>query len=202
MSRPIVSDAAERIYDRLVAYQPGDDQNGWLLLHLCEARARTQAKVQQTVRHDEAGSGWRRMHDPLRAPDWYLPRLRDLVGNDDEGLTGDRLRNSILTRPRARRCTFPALASAVLETLTPYATAQDVRVRERFGGSPYALLVITRPAHTPDPEATYRAARRHKPLFVVLTHIIDDSVLIGEATLTLGQVADTVTVGGAQPGQV
>jgi len=203
MPRPTVSAGGERIHERMAAYVAGDAvDGGWVLLHLCEARARASRKVQDAVRHDDRGSGRRRMHNPRRAPDWYLPRFRDLVGNDDEGLTGDALRTSIAERPRARRCTHPALQSAVLRTLAPGAAHADVRVVERYGGSPYGLGVLCRTAHVIDADASYRAARQHKPLFVKLTFLISNSPTWDEATRTWNQAALGATWDSATPEDV
>lgn len=189
--RPVVSEAAERLYEGMRSAQAGDADGGWILLHYCEARARMGRKVREAVRHDDRGSGRRRMHDPLRAPEWYLPRLRDLVGNDDQGLAGDALRVSILERPRARRCTLPALRSAVLRTLAPGATQADIRVIERYSGSRYGLAVLCRSAHVIDEDASFRAARQHKPLFMRLTFLVTDSPTWNESTATWDEVNQT-----------
>lgn len=173
--RPDVSEAAERVYDALEAYQEDDDLNGYPLLHFCEAMVRMASKAREALTHDDIGSGLRRLYDPQRAPEWFLPRLRWLVGNDDQGLTGQALRDSIEQRPHASRCTLPALRSAVLRTLAPGATDDDIRVFERDGGSPYRLTVMTPTALTLDPDQTYRAARAHKPLFVLLSCQVSDS---------------------------
>ena len=196
--RPVVSAAAERLYAGMSAFHEGDPEGGWVMLHTCEARARMSRKVQDAVRHDDRGSGRRRMHDPLRAAEWYLPRLRDLVGNDDQGLAGDELRLSILERPRAKRCTRPAMEATVKRGLTG---ARSVRIVER-SQSALSLTVITRPTETPDPAATVRAARSQKPLFVRLIHVLSDEPTWPEATKTWEQVDPAVTWENLQIGDV
>lgn len=169
-ARPTVSPAAERVYARLSAYADGDEQQGWLLLHLCEALARQRRNALELLGHDLEGSGRRRSNDPARAPEFYLPRLRDLYGNEDDGLTGDALRLAIERRPRARRSQPTTLLADILATLTtPDAT---VRITERTGvtQAAYAFRVRTFAAQTPDPARTRAAARQHKHLWVRLDY--------------------------------
>ena len=92
MPPPVVSQAAERIYESLVPYQK-DDAETWLLLHLCEATARTLQKPTDVLRHDETGSGWRRALDPARCPAWLLPWLAQWAGVENvTGLTEEQQR--------------------------------------------------------------------------------------------------------------
>jgi hypothetical protein len=189
MARPVISAAAERYYERLAAYQPGDADNGWLLLALCEAAATLRRPVDEVLRHDDIGSGLRRLHSPSRAPARGLLRLRDLAGVDDVGQDEARLRRDIAERPRARRCTRPALIADVLPTLTTGATEQDVRIFEGVGGDALHTIVLTRAEQTPDAAATLRAVKRHEVLYGLIEHTTDDAPTIGQWSRTLGNTS-------------
>lgn len=181
-TRPTVSDTAERIYDRLGAYHDGDADNGWLLLHLCEAAAITRREVDDLYRHDDTGSGWRRLLDPDRAPDWALPWLAQWVGLPDLPLTADQQRAVITSAPNYVAGTLASLRAAILPTLTG---SQYLGILERTdpddpGDKPYHLTIVTRTAETPSPDATVSAALTQKPVGLVLHHVVGDDVLIDE----------------------
>lgn len=185
--RPEVSAAAERLYARMAAYQDGDEQTGWKLLQLCEARARMNRRATELLRHDEHGSGVRRRHDPRRCPAVALPSLAARLGVDAAGLTEQQLRTAIEKRPRTTRCTPEAMLAAVLATLTPDAVEDDVRILENDGGA-YKLTLITQVDQTPHPAVTKAAALTQKPLFVRLTHIVTNSPRIDDWTLPIDDV--------------
>ena len=200
MIRPDVSPAAERAYAFLAAYHEDDERTGWTLLHLMEAIARTMQKVTDAVRHDELGSGARRMLSPSRSPEWRLPSLAEnYAGIEPRGETPAELRARIKDRPRFRRCTPEAMKEAVRPTLTG---TKAVRIFERVDGKRSRATLITRTGETPDPDATYRAALTEKRWGLKLAHLVTDEVLIGEATLTFGETDPAVTLGNAQPGDV
>lgn len=137
MARPEVSDAANRIYDSpaLRPYRQGDgDGNGWILLHLCEAAVRTVAKASEALRHDEIGSGWRRMLDPARCPSWALDWLSQFVGigSFPPDFTEQQKRDMIADVPRWRRGSVPMIRAAAQLHLTG---EKRVFFSQRHGGS-------------------------------------------------------------------
>ena len=180
MTAPVVSPAALRTYDALVAYQGGDEPGGFLLLHLCEASARTRAKPTEILRHDDTGSGWRRALDPVRCPAWLLPWLSQFVGCPSiDGLTGEQQRAAVRDAPGLQRGTVAAFTGAITASLIG---ARTVVVRERYDptnpgeDAPYHLTFITRTAETPDVAATTRAALTQKPSGLVLHVVVVDGV--------------------------
>ncbi|MEH3055486.1 MAG: hypothetical protein PGN13_16030 [Patulibacter minatonensis] len=130
MSRPTVSPCAERIYDRLDAYSGADapvalsdEANGWILLHLCEAYARTLAKPTELLRHDERGSGWRRAYDPDRAAVWLLAWIAQHTGGTvPVQITDEKLRALVRDAPHLRRGSLQALIAAGRSELTDPST--------------------------------------------------------------------------------
>jgi len=180
MPRPVVSPGAERRYTSLAAYQQGDEENGWWLLHLCQALAVMHDLLDRALRHDDTGSGQRRIHSPTRAPAEYLHRLRAIAGVWDTGQPDDVLREEIIERPRLRRCSEPALMSEVMPTLDPATTPEMVRLLEHYAGDAFRMMLLTPPSKTPDPAATLQAAKRHEPLYVYLEHLTPDDVTWGD----------------------
>lgn len=175
MARPVVSDAAERIYSRAPAYQKDEgDASGWVMLHLCEAAARTVARCTEALRHDDRGSGWRRMRDPNRCPSWALDWLRHHVGLDafPADYTEQQKRDLIRNSPRFRRGTEPAILAAAKLHLTG---EKRVYLFKRVGGSRhYRTAVFADDA--PDPQRVYEELKLQKPA----TFIWDHDVLGGD----------------------
>lgn len=189
MSRPVVSDAAERLYDRLRPYQPDDgDDNGWVLLHLCEALARMMVKANDATRHDDIGSGQRRMLSPSRAPEWELKHLLQYAGGRDfpPGLTVEQKRDLIADAPWMRRGTPDAIKGAI----KPYLTGgQTVEFYERDGGA-YKLTAITYTSETPDPDAAEAALRQQVPVGVILTYHVYPGWSIGAMEAAYPTIGD------------
>lgn len=175
MPPPVVSQAAERIYESLVPYQK-DDSETWLLLHLCEATARTLQKPTDVLRHDETGSGWRRALDPARCPAWLLPWLAQWAGVENvTGLTEEQQRTIVADAPGLRRGTLGALTAATKLHLTGTA---NVGILERDGGA-YRISILTQVDETPDPAATYNDILSQLPAGLVLNYVAADAWSIG-----------------------
>lgn len=173
MSRPVVSDAAERAYAALHPYHGTPEQeeaSGWLLLHFCEAAARTRAKTTEALVFDDAGSGQRRMLSVDRAPGYALEWLAQFTGlrQIPPGLTESQTRQLIRNAPGLRRGTLDAIAGAAGLFLTG---DRRVRVKER-DGSAWRMTVITYQSQTPNPAATEAAIRSQKPIGIVLTYLV------------------------------
>lgn len=156
MSRPVVSDAAERLYDRLVPYQnDGEGEgNGWLLLLLCEAAAGTIDKSTAVLRWDETGSGWRRALDPARAPVWLLPWLSQFTGSPSlDGLDEAQRRAVIADAPSFRRGTLAALLFAIRQH---HPEPARIEILERDNDDAYRISVFTYASQTTDEALTRR----------------------------------------------
>lgn len=191
MTRPAVSPAAERMYSQLRAFQGGDEDSGWMLLHVCEGFARMLAKCTDALRADDIGSGFRRMHDPDRAAAWALPYLAQKAGIGElpAGLTEQQQRDLIRSAPGLRRGTRAALIGAAQRYLTGN---KSVIVSERDGDA-YSLTVLTLTAETPDPSATEAAIRSQKPAGLILTYAVVSGATWASATGTWDAAAAGVT---------
>lgn len=191
MSRPTVSDSAERLYETLTAYAADDETNGWVLLHACEAAARMLANTNAVLRHDDIGSGLRRLHDPDRTPTFALAWLAQHAGVPEIGadLTEAQARQLIRDAPGMRRGTPAALRSAAQRYLTGNKT---VIMLERNGGA-YQLAIVTRTDETPDAGKVLAALLTQKPAGIILTYTAADSQVWDEVTTAWDDVDPGVT---------
>lgn len=171
MARPVVSDAAERVYASIPAYRKDEgDNSGWVMLHLCEAAVRTVQKATEALRHDEIGSGWRRMLDPDRCPAWALDWLRQHIGHDrfPPDFTEQQKRDMIRDAPRFRRGTEAMIRASAGLHLTGDKT---VFFFERHGGSrSYTTAVLA--AEAPDPDRVEAELAIQKPATFLWTHTV------------------------------
>jgi len=72
---------AEELYRDLAPLAKGDPEQGYALQRYCQALARPFEIVQTLVRDSDTGEvGWSILVDPNRAPDEFLPWLRQLAG--------------------------------------------------------------------------------------------------------------------------
>lgn len=188
--RPQVSAAAERIYARLAPYQDGDDAQ-WALLHLCEAAAITLRKPTEMLRHDDAGSGSRRMWDPARAPAFALTRMRQAVGLErfPTSTSETQQRATIAAAPRWRRCTPPALRTALLPLL---AGQRRVRIVPRVDDNRWHDAIVLYRADVPAENESLIAqvVRQHKQTRKRLTLVIVDGWTLGEFEAAFDTLAD------------
>lgn len=171
MARPVVSDAADRLYDSppLRPYRHGGgDDNGWVLLHICEAAARTVQKATEALRHDDIGSGWRRLLDPDRCPSWALNWLAQHAGLDrfPPDLSDQQKRDLIRDAPRLRRGTAPMIRAAAAAFLTGTKTVIFV---QRHGGSRQYTTAV-RADEAPDQQRVVDELTIQKPATFIWTH--------------------------------
>ena len=92
MSRPIVSDIAEQMYEGLGPLTFDDHLNNYALLHFCEASIGSLQQVEDIVRDDQTidAPGWSIVLDVDRAPYAGLPWLGQFVGvTTPERLVGE-----------------------------------------------------------------------------------------------------------------
>lgn len=167
MSRPVVPDVAEVIYNELEVAQPGDDKRGWPLLILVGAFGTMMGRVAEVVRDNAQGYGWTMLLDPARCPAWALVWLSQYAGvrrkvqaAPDEATQ----RALIISPPTFSRGTRRAIKDATALTLTGTRT---VRLISPVNGNPYRRVVITAESETPDPAAAAAAARSQTPFWVL-----------------------------------
>lgn len=205
-ARPVVSDAAERLYDNLRPYHAGDDEAGWPLLRKCEATARILARPNEALRHDDIGSGARRMLAPYRAPAWALPWLAQFAGIPalPLGLTEAQQRDYIANAPGMRRGRPAAMIAAAQRYLTGNKTVEFLERSDPTNpgaDAPYHLTVYTYAAETPDGAQVLAALLEQKPAGIVMHYDVLPGWTIGEmeaayAGRTIGDLeADFGSVG-------
>lgn len=183
MARPVVSAAAERAYASLPAYQKDEgDDSGWVMLHLCEAAVRTAQKATDVLRHDETGSGWRRMLDPDRCPAWALDWLRQYIGQDrfPPDFTEQQKRDTIRDAPRLRRGTAPMIRAAAGAFLTGTKTVIFV---QRHGGSRRYTTAV-RADEAPDQQRVVDELTIQKPATFIWSHFFVGSGGWGDVEAT------------------
>jgi hypothetical protein len=192
MSRPVVSRFAEDLYENCVGWAHADEQNGWALLHLCQAIAVQYDPTDQIANPPVEGRGpWETILDVDHTPAAFLPWLGQFVGvrpGQLAGLTVQQQRDFIRACSAYRRGTPAAMIAAAQIHLTG---TRQVRMVER-DESAYRLTVITRTTETPDAAAVERALLTQKPAGIVLTHIVSDAPIIDEGTATIDDVTATI----------
>jgi hypothetical protein len=167
----VVQETAARLDERLAPY--GEDA---VRLAYMTAIAMLFKRSEEALRWDERGSGWRRLLDPSRTPDWFLPWLAMLVGSPKlAGLTPAQQRQVVRDAPTLKRGT-PAALMAAARLQMPEGTL--VRVIERDGGA-YKITVQTHPSETPDPALVESAVRDAKAAGLILTYVLYDGLLVG-----------------------
>lgn len=163
---------AAELYEALAPLAWADAANGWALAGFVAAVAEPFAQVDQLARDAPPDAGWTILVDPDRVPAEGLPWLAQLVGAvDDAALPEAERRARIRRLDGTKRGTPDAMRAAVQPLLTGNRT---VILRERAGGDPYALSVVTWTSETPDQPAVLRALLRQKPAGIVLTYSAED----------------------------
>lgn len=195
MSRPVVPDVAEVLYEELAVTQPGDNQRGWPLLIILGAFGTMMGRVAEVVRDNAQGFGWTMLLDPARCPAWALVWLSQFAGvrRKVEAAPDEATQRALITSPPTfSRGTRGAIKAAVALTLTGTRT---VRLVSPVDGNPYRRAVITAPAETPDPAATAAAALSQTPFWVLEEDYVSARPLLMEYTRPLSAI--TATIGAA-----
>jgi hypothetical protein len=169
MARPIVSQAAEDLYEILQPLAYADEANDWPLLVFCEAWVGPLDLVQRL-----SEDNWTNILDIDKTPDEALEWLAQLVGASPlpKGVPWpssnyyEVLRNYLRENPEFRTGSPQGIIAAARQTLT---RQKQVTLRER-DGSPYKLSIYTRTIETPDPTRTFRAIMAQKPAGIILTY--------------------------------
>lgn len=168
MARPVTAALTDEVYDALLHLSDGDEENGWMALHLVAATTEQLAPLDDIARDDDQGRpGWWSVLDVDACPLFALPWLAQFIGAVcSDGLSAADLRMCIRDASGRRRGTPAAMRTAIGATLTG---TRAVVLTERFGGA-YRLKVQTYVSETPDQAATLAAILSQKPAGLVLTY--------------------------------
>jgi hypothetical protein len=113
-------------------------------------------------------SPWQPLFDIDLCPDFALPWLAQVVGVSlPASITGDDAREYI----RALSFEEVGKPASIRAVVGMYLTGdKTVYFRERDGGDPYALEVVTVDSETPDPEAVRRALIASVPAGIIVRY--------------------------------
>ena len=162
----------DALYERLAPLAGQDEELGWPLLNFCHAIGSMFEEIDLAARTTDTAPGWASVLDADAAPAKWLGWLGQLGGvRRIAGLTDDEFRDRIKGADGWRRGTPASMRTAAAKHLTG---SRRVTFRERNGGDPYAVTVITYTAETPDPAATAAAILEQKPAGLVLTCTVLD----------------------------
>lgn len=167
MTRPVVSDTTERLYQALGPFTEGDEAGGWVLLKLCDVVTAPIADVEYFAADTDTAVGWSVMLDPTLAPERALPWLGQLVGAVvPVGSTEADARAIVRAVPTWARGTPAAIVAAVRLLLTG---TKSATLTERYGGSAYAVRLNVYAAEVPDVTALTAAFKAALPAGIVGT---------------------------------
>lgn len=170
MTRPTVSDAAERLYAALGAQTVGDDDQ-WVLLKLCDALAAPLAQVDTLAADSDAGPGWSALFDLDRCPPEALPYLAQFVGVKPlAGLDDAAQRYRVASTEGWKRGTPAAIIAAAKQWLTG---AQTVHLVERLGGDAYRIRVTAYQAQAVDVDQVRVAVTNAVPAGIIADVRVD-----------------------------
>jgi hypothetical protein len=168
MTEPTLIAIAERLRARTAALAPDDDAYGWAHALLCGALGQAMAQVADIWDPEDPIPPGAPLLDVDLCPDWALPWLAQIVGVVvPSGATVDQARTLIRDVAGWKRGSPDALYSAASATLTGTKT---VYFRERNGGDPYALEVVTLTGETPDTSVVLASLMAQKPGGIALTY--------------------------------
>lgn len=199
--RPEVGSFAEDLYAAISPLTWDDENQGWALLHLCQAIGIMFQPVQDLSRDTPDGPGWSQALDPDRAPVFALAWLAQFSGVSlTDGLTDDQHRQEIKDMDRAKRGRPETIRARARLFLTG---TKFVFIDERTEGRAYHYSIVTRISETPDPVALEREMRskRVKPAGLILDEVAQvDFIAWDEAestwdTAPAGMTWDTIGEG-------
>jgi hypothetical protein len=150
------------------------DPTSALLLERLVGALLSQIERSSLVGHgDETFRPWEVLTDPATAPLWALPYAAQwtggrmpprLQGEDDVAYTA-RARHEVVYPRGMLRGSAATVLQAVREQLTGN---REVIFRERFGGDPWLLMIVTRESETSDQDAVHAAAYEVLPAGISL----------------------------------
>jgi hypothetical protein len=155
-----------RLRERTEPMAVNDASYGYAHAHLCEAMMRGGIELSQAFDPDDPWEPFEPVLDPEACPAWALPWLAQLAGVTLTGsMTEDEQRAAIHELAAQTRGTRAIIRAAAARYLTG---SKEVVFRERDGGNPYALEVVTRTGETPDPALVEAAIRAQIPAAIIL----------------------------------
>jgi hypothetical protein len=165
---PTVTATTDQIYARLPEKDRlADEGTGWTLLRFLSLAGDQLADVATLIARfgiDTLGET-SALTDPAFADTGWLRWLGQLAGLDTERIAAADLRAAI-DAIRFDPTSTTAMRRDVAATLTG---AKRVSIRRHVAADPWAVIVDTWRAETPDEAAADRAAERHRPAGVDLT---------------------------------
>lgn len=168
MTQPDLTPLAERLRDRTSPLAPDDELYDYAHALLCGALGKALEQVGEVFDPPGDVPPGAPLLDVDLCPDWALPWLAQIVGvSVPSGATADQARALIRDVAGWQRGTPAALRAATQAFLTG---SKTVVFRERDGGDPYALEVVTLTSETPDPARTLAALLAQKPGGLVLRY--------------------------------
>jgi hypothetical protein len=193
---PPLAPEAAYMYQQLQPMAVEDEDNGFVLAHLCAALMKPVELTMQLAADDGNKPGWRRAVSVDEAPAQLLPWLGQFNGTPlDASEPEEEQRRKIREARGSHRGTIRALLSDLTATLTG---GKRVTLLEREG-SPFENIFRTLPGETPDVALAQSTLtdRQTKPLGTINTLIAGDSPLIDEGTLAIDEATgriDTATL--------
>ena len=190
MTRPVVSDTAERLYTALGPLPQGDEAQGWPLLRFCGVVTGPVAEVDGLASDTDTQVGWGPLLDVSLAPTKALPWLGQFVGAVvPEGMPDADARTLIEHAPGLKRGTPAAIVAATRLYLSGSGL---VTLTERVGGDAYAVDVAVFGAQVTDLPALTAAVQATLPAGMLLTVTVASGWTIAdmEARYVAGTVAD------------
>lgn len=177
MTPPIVGSYAQMLYDRLEPFSNDDENQGWALLHFCEAIGRMYQQLHDLISDSDEGPGWSSILDVERCAVTYLPYLAQFVGvRLPKGIGEDEARDRVRTPSGFARGTRAAMIAAAQRLLTD---TKHISLIER-NGSAYQISAFTLTSETPDPDLVEKALLSEKPGGLVLTYAHGAGTFIDE----------------------
>lgn len=177
MARPVVSAAAEELYEALdPAFTTGDEGRNWPTLKLCDVLTSGDVARLHTYVTDQADGtpGWVILLDPDTAPAETLPWLAQFVGATLRPDMTEAQQRAAIKQPEAfGRGTRGAIIAVAKRHLT---AGKRVILDERSDGEigvdkPWQMRIRTLLVETPDPAATEDEIRaEQKPIGIVLSY--------------------------------
>lgn len=157
-----MSTPATRIKDAMTPVLTSD------FMTYIEAACESISELDALVRDTDNGIGWSSILDVDRVPAKALPWLAQLVGVITVmGISDAEQRARVKAHGNWKRGSPDAIKAATQLHLTGTKT---VILRERFGGSAWQLVIVTRTSETPNPTQTLADILEQKPAGVVLTY--------------------------------
>jgi len=179
-----VAGNAERAYQLLGPLTRRDPSTGWPLLKLLAALGRADQPVWELAEDPGIGA-----MTPENADTDWLPLLAQIVGARLSPAMPETEQRAEIDNPSGwRRGTVPYLTARIQQRLTD---TKLVVFLER-DTSAYHVTIRTRTTETPDPAAIERDLKdpvRGLPAGITFTHIVSDSPIWAEATLSWDDAA-------------